>query len=242
MSLQTSRGIVLSQVKYSETSLIVKIYTEKFGLASYLFKGVRKNKPSTAPALLQHLSIVEIVVQHKENKGIHFVKEIRSLYPYSSLPFDIRKSSIGLFVNELLIKSLREEEPNNDLFDFLITALQILDISQDPIQNFHCWFALQLTRFLGFLPGAKISGQERTFDMKEGVFLASVPAHNHFVLSPYDKFFLEFSRPGFREFSTIIIPNADRRYLLRKIIEYYQLHLQGFGQMKSHEILEEVLG
>lgn len=242
MSLQTTRGIVLHQVRYSETSLIVKIYTENFGLSSFIFKGVRKSKPSVPPSLLQHLTPVELVIQRKESAAIHHVREIRCLFPYTTLPYDVQKSSIGLFINELLLKSLREEEPNPDLFDFLLTALQILDLSKEPVTNFHLWFSLQLTRFLGFLPSEKYTDKEKYFDLKEGVFQPVIPDHPHRAEVTISRYFLQFSRPAFRNYQTIHLSNADRRILLRKIIEYYQLHLQGFGQMKSHEVLEEVLG
>ncbi|MHC1706683.1 MAG: DNA repair protein RecO [Bacteroidales bacterium] len=240
MSLQTSKGIVLSQVRYSETSLIVKIYTEKFGLASYIFKGVRKSKPSVPPALLQHLSPVEFIVQHQENKTLHFVKEIRSLFPFTSLPFTIKKSSIALFINELLIKSLKEEEPDTALFDFLVTSVQILDLDKGSIQNFHLWFSLQLSRFLGFMPGENFSSEKNYFDLMEGVFQSTQPPHIHYVSAPLHQLFYQFSRPGFRDYEKTVLNNADRRYLLHKITEYYQLHIQGFGQMKSLDILEEV--
>ncbi len=206
-----------------------------------MFKGVRKKQPSVPPALLQHLSPVELIINHQENKTLQYVKEIRTLFPYSSLPFDIQKSSIALFINELLIKSLHEEEANSDLFDFLITSLQILDLNKEPVQNFHLWFALQFTRFLGFLPGEKKDVAEKYFDLQEGVYCSSVPGHDHFISDPHHTYFHLLSRPGFRDYYQVMITNADRRFLLHKIIEYYQLHLQGFGKMKSNEILEEVL-
>lgn len=241
MNLQTTRGIFLHQLRYSETSLIVKIYTENFGLSTFMLKGVRKNNPTFPLSLLQHLSPLEVVVQRKETANLHYVREIRALFPLTSLPYDIRKSSIGLFINELLIKSLTEEEANPDLFNFLITAIQILDLNGESVNNFHLWFSLQLTRFLGFLPSAMTTGNERIFDLKEGVFLTKEPGHPYFVDMPYSRYFLEMSRPGFRDYHMVSVSNSERRSFLKKVIEYYQLHLQGFGNMKSPEVLEEVL-
>ncbi|MCX6271487.1 MAG: DNA repair protein RecO [Bacteroidetes bacterium] len=241
MSLCTTRGIVLHQTRYSETSLIVKVYTEAFGLASFIFKGVRKTKPVVSPALLQHLSLIELVTNKNVNANLQYVKEIRGFYSYTELPYDIRKSAIAIFLNEILYKSLKEEEPNPDLFDFLITSLQILDLTHQPVSNFHLWFALQLTRFLGILPVGQDQPAKPVFNLKEGIFQFSCPDHPHYVEPPYGTLFSQFSRPGFREYYSVSIKASERKQLLLKIIEFYQLHLQGFGSMKSHEVLEEVL-
>jgi len=104
--ISKTKGIVFHQLKYSETSFIVKIYTQEFGLQSYLIKGARNKKSKIRPALLQHLSLLELIVTHKEKSNLQHIREIRSAHQYSNLPFDMIKSSITLFVNELLLKSI----------------------------------------------------------------------------------------------------------------------------------------
>lgn len=240
MSLSTTRGIILHQVRYAESSLIVTIYTEAFGLGSYMIKGVRKSKPTVSPALLQALTLVELVVNRRENTHLHYVKEVRSSFPYTHLSSDIKKSSIGFFINELLYRSIKEEEANPSLFGFVQTSLELLDLTRESVANFHLWFALQLTRYLGFMPS---EGQERHlyFDLKDGVFLHQKPDHIHVTALPFSRWIMEWSRPGFRDFNVPVVTLTERRELLGIILEYYRLHIQSFGVMKSPAILEEVL-
>ena len=128
--LTTTKGIVFHQIKYSETSVIAKIYTLEFGLQSYLLKGVRSKKSKISPALLQHLSLLEIVSNHKENSDLQYVSELRSAHQYNSIPFNIVKSSITVFVNELSYKAIREEETNPHIFEFIYDDMRWLDLSE----------------------------------------------------------------------------------------------------------------
>ncbi|MBE9480196.1 MAG: DNA repair protein RecO, partial [Bacteroidetes bacterium] len=140
-----TRGIVFHQIKYSESSVIAKIYTELFGIQSYLIKGVRNKKSKIKSALLQHLSIVDLVVYHKEKSNIQYIKEIRSEYQFTSIPFDIRKSSIAVFINEILYKSIHEEEANQNLFDYLLNSIKLLDMITKRFVDFHLLFTIGLT-------------------------------------------------------------------------------------------------
>ncbi len=242
MSLLHTRALVLRQTKYSDHSVILKTYTEERGLCTVMVRGVMKSKPSVSPALLQPLTLLDMVIYHKESGGIFQLKEMKALMPYTSLPFDIRKSSVALFMAELLDRSLKEEEADRSLFDFLVTSLNILDLSHESVANFHCWFAMQLTRFLGFLPNGARQHDACCFDLREGVFLSRYPEHLHFIDNRLAGLFMEFSTPGFREYSRPLIGKEDKKALVRAIIAYYQLHVTGFGKMHAHEVLEEVLG
>ena len=108
--LQKTRGIVLHSVTYSETSLVVKIYTEAFGLQSYLLKGAKGKRSSFRPVFFQPLNLLDAVVYKNEKTALQSMKEVQLAHPFRSIPFDIRKSSIALFLNEILYKSIREEE------------------------------------------------------------------------------------------------------------------------------------
>ncbi|MCD4664768.1 MAG: DNA repair protein RecO [Bacteroidales bacterium] len=168
--LHKTRGIVLNKVKYSETSLIVKIYTELFGLQSYLIRGIRNKKSKIKPSLLQHLALIELIVYHKEKKSIQHIKEIKSAYQFKSVPFDIRKSSIIIFLNEILYKVIKEEESNKSLFEFLFNTIQILDINEKGVSDFHLIFLVQLTKFLGFFPKNNFSKTRDNFNLEDGEF------------------------------------------------------------------------
>ncbi len=240
MSLQKTRGIILHQVKYAETSLIVKVYTESKGLDAFILKGVRKSNAAVRPAWLQHLSLVELVYYDKPGTNLHTVKEIRSFLPFHHIPFDARKRSLAMYMNEVLEKSIKEEEANPDLFSFLVASLEILDLTEENVNNFHLWFCLQLTRFLGFLPSEPDSVRHRWFDLKNGAYLVQPPDHPYVLEYPAGSYFHHFSRPGFREFQQATLGQPMRRMLLAAVEDYFRLHLPGFGTLKSTAVLETV--
>ncbi len=151
--LHQTKGIVFHSLKYSETSVIVKIYTELFGIQSYLIKGLRSSGSKIKPGLFQPMTLLDLVVYHKEKQVLQSIKEVHLALPYQEIPFDIRKSSIALFLNELVYKTIREEEANPDLFEFIWNACLELDATQEPVNCFHLLFSVRFCHFLGiFLP------------------------------------------------------------------------------------------
>ena len=239
--LKKTKGIIFHQVKYSESSVIVKIYTELLGLQTYILKGVRKKKSKIKSNLLQPLTLVEMEVYHKENSEINFIKEIRNTYHFKSLPFEIYKSSIALFITEILYKSIREEEPNKNLFDFIFNSVKFLDSTEEEISNFHLLFAIQLTKYLGIFPNGKYSETNKYFDLQEGNFQEILPKHFNYIDKNTSKYFYELSLLNYEKMNSINISNKIRKELLEKIILYYQIHLPGIKEINSNQILSEGL-
>src|SRR6185369_6803150 len=155
--LHKTRGIVFHVTDYSESSVIAKIYTELFGLQSYLINGVRKKNPKVKPASLQPLALVDLVVYHKERSGLKRLADARNNPVLKSIPFDIRKSSVVLFMNEVLYKCVKEEEANQSLFDFIFNSIHLPELRSNPGSDFHLLFLLQLTKYLGFYPHENFS-------------------------------------------------------------------------------------
>ncbi len=239
--MHKTKGIVLHSINYSETSVIVKIYTERFGLQSYLFKGVHRKTSKFKPVFFQPLSLLEMEVYHKHKNTIQSAKEVRFSYPYQQIPYDIRKSSVALFINELIYKSIREEESNPALFSFLWQSFLQLDTIQENIGCFHLVFAMQLTRFLGIQPRDNYSGDYRIFMLSDGAFRAGIPMHPNDLDPEESRYFhLLFTTP-LELFSTISLSHAVRNRFIEVILRYYQLHLPGFKGLKSHQVLQGVL-
>lgn len=240
--LIATRGIVLHHFKYSETSVIAKIYTELFGLQSYIIKGIRSSKSKNKLSILEHLSLVEVVAYHKNiSGGIKTVKEIRSIHQFHTIPFEIEKSSIALFINEILYKSLKEEEKNQSLFDFLFHAIQMLDVSIDKFYNFHLVFMLQYAKYLGFFPRNNFDKLNTYFNMNEGLFQNRAPMDAEYITLPYSDLLNKMLYTNFEQISEITMGSSERRFLLEKLILYYRLHLDDFGKINSHKILQEVM-
>lgn len=235
------KGIVLHSVKYSETSVIVKIYTDLFGLKSFLIRGVRSKKSKIKPGLFQSLTLLDLVIYHREKASLQSIKEIHIAYPFQSLPFDIKKSSIALFINELLYKSIREEETNRELFNFLWNSCIQLDLFDGNINCFHLVFSIHLTRFLGIMPQRNHSGSRQIFNVKEGQFQANIPDHTLYLDSVNSSALNTIIATPLEMASTLKISPSIRARLLSTIITYFQYHLQGFREMHSHHVLHNVL-
>ncbi len=239
--LHQTRGIALHAIKFSETSYVVKIYTELFGLQSYLVKGVRKQNAKFKPGLFQPLTLLDLVVYHKEKSSLQNLKEANYSYPYQTIPFDIRKSSIALFINELVYKTIHEEDPYPELFSFLYQTCLHLDGAVDNFMIFHLVFSLQLTRYLGCMPQLNYSGETLFMNLREGVFQANTPEHSDF-LDPYmSQILFQLLKIPEGACASIHIPAKTRDTLLEMILIYYRLHVPGFREIQSHHVLHTVL-
>jgi DNA repair protein RecO (recombination protein O) len=238
--LQKTNGIVLQTTKYSETSLIVKIYTQNFGLQSYIVSGTRGRKSKNKSSVFQSLTLVDLVSTGNAKNSLYRISEINILQPYNNIPYDIIKSSLALFLNEVLVKSLKEPHPDDELFQFLKNSLLILDIYQENCSNFHLSFMLQLSRFLGFFPQGKYSENTPFIDLKEGSFIAKRPIHSCYLDQDLSKSFSDLLFGGYESLKDIKIDNYNRRQLLNGLIMLYQLHIDSFGVLKSPDVLEEI--
>ncbi|MCB0403058.1 MAG: DNA repair protein RecO [Flavobacteriales bacterium] len=237
----TTRGIVIHHIKYSEKSVIAKVYTEKFGLQSYLVHGVRNARSKNKAAYLQPLSLIEVNAIHKEKKGLQSVKSISLTSSYASIPFHIVKSSIAFFLAEILHKTIKEEEPNEALFEFLFHGFQLLDLSGEECVNFHLVFMGKLCKYLGIEPGKPSqSPGEFYFDLRESCFLVFPPAHNDYLPADLSAFFIAIMSTSLNDLN-LSLSNSVRKQLLKAFIDYYHLHLSNFGNLKSLPVLEEVL-
>ena len=240
--LYTSKGIVLHHFKYSEKSVIAKIYTEKFGLQPFIINGVRNKKSKNKASYLQPLSLVEVNAYKKENKGLQQVKNIKLSVPFQEIPFEIYKTSIAFLIAEILHKAIKEEENNDALFHFLFNGIQILDLKKENYINFHLLFLAQLTRHLGFFPqNINIAHATYYFDLQEGVFTHLLPPHKLFINAEISAYLIQIFNSNFDELQEIKCNNINRKLILNALLNYYSLHLSNFDNLKSKEVLEEIL-
>ncbi|HET6721514.1 MAG TPA: DNA repair protein RecO [Chitinophagaceae bacterium] len=244
--LYKTKGIVLRSVKYGETSLIVSLFTELFGLQSYLVNGVRTStKKGTGKAnLFQPTSILDLVIYHNELKHLNRIKEFKWSYLYKHIFSDVPKNAVALFMIELLTKCLKQPEPNPELFEFCEDAFTHLDESTGSVMaNFPLFFALHLPAFFGFRISDNYSNETPILDMQEGTFVSERPNHFHFLEgkpAEVTSELLKMMQPA--ELEQIKLNHDFRRQLLFAYETYYALHIQDFGTMKTLPVLKEVLG
>jgi len=229
--LHKTRGIALSYLRYRETSIIVKIYTEEFGLQNYIVNGVRSAKSKTNRiAFFQPLTLLYLVVYHKNKaQTLHRLSEVKCSLPFKSLPFDFVKSSMALFVTEILVKTLQEEQKDEPLFAFLSDSIQYLEVAEQHFENFHLRFLGKLAAFLGF--GAdhvsEIETQLTHYQYPYVFDDATRAALQVFVLAPYDY--------------PHSLDRARRSQLLNALLFFYKIHLEGLGEIRSLEVLRELM-
>ena len=235
----TTRGIVFNKIKYAESSLVVKIFTEEVGLQSYLVKGVNSKNARLKPSLFQPLSLLEMVVYHKASHGLQHIREARVASPWQHIPFSPEKQSILMFLDEILYKTIRHETPDKELFHWIYNTLVWFDLEENNFLNFHLLFLMQLTRFLGFSPKKETSGifAPPFFDMQEGVFVQKNPFHPYRLEGPQAALFFELTKMGLEGLKTFKINNTQRRNMLDALVTFYQLHLPELGKIKSLEVL-----
>jgi DNA repair protein RecO (recombination protein O) len=225
--LHKTKGIVISFIKYKETSIIVKIYTEVFGIQTYIENGVRSAKGKNKIALFQPLTLLDLVVYHDTKKEIHRISEIKCLYPYRTITVDIKKSSLAIFINEVLNNSLKEYSENTPLFNFLEDSLKYLDQHEEQIENFHLYFLINYCFYLGF-------GPESEEDVVNQLNEHAIP-----VNIEEKKLIKELIQQDFGTGLQISKPLRIRT--LELILLYYKIHVEGFGNLRSMGILKAVL-
>ena len=240
-----TRAIILRTVKYGETSLVVTAYTELFGVQTYMVNGVRSaKKTGLKAALYQPASVLDMEVYHNDRNAMHRIRECNRAHVFNSVLTGVVKNSIAVFMMELLYKLLKQPEPNRELFYFCEDILLKLDEAEPNIAaNFPLFFALHLSHFFGFRIDDNYSETNNFIDLQEGNFVKEQPGHPHF-LAEENAFvtseILKIRLP--EELEQLKMNHLKRRELLYKYMDYYALHIQDFGQMKTLAVMQEVLG
>jgi DNA repair protein RecO (recombination protein O) len=236
----TTSGIVLSSIRYSDSSVIARIYTNDIGLRAFMVRTSKGRAALPKLGLLQPLTLVELSFINDNRPGLKSVKFIDREIALNAIPFDTVKTCLALFMAEVIVRSIGEEERNHELFLFLKNAVLLLDQTTDNTSNFHLKFMLEFSSFLGFYPqqGAQSHG---FFDLVEGQFCPSEPIHPYMLSGTLVPALSSLLAIRIDEHASVKIANADRRILLQKLLDYYRLHLHGMKEITSHKVLEEVL-
>lgn len=235
---QTTKAIVLKAIKYGDTSLIVKAYTASSGIKSYMLQGIlSKKKGKINKAHFMPLSQLEIVVNHKDKGGLERLLEARVSYAYQTVHSNITKNAIVLFLAEFLHNAILEETENPPLFSFIETALQWLD-THEKTANFHLVFLVSISKYFGFYPSENQSNMP-FFDLVEGAFIPTISL-NPCLEEPEISFFKSILGINFDDIKNVKMFQTSRRKLVKKLMIYYQYHLDGFRIPKSIDILNEV--
>jgi DNA repair protein RecO (recombination protein O) len=242
--IYSTKGIVLRTVKYGETSVIASIFTELFGIQSYIVNGVRVNSKTSKAHFFQPSSLVDMEVYHSELKNLQRIKDLNWSYLYRNLLRDVTKNAVALYMVELLHKCLKQPESNPELFYFAENAFIQLDESESEVAaNFPLYFCLRLAHFFGFRLQNNYSDDRKFFNCREGNFINQIPANDYFVeaaISSHISRLLKVSQPA--ALSEIKLNKNTRATILSALENYYAFHIPDFGLMKTLPVLHELLG
>ena len=240
MEYQQTKAIVLHKFPYSESSMIVHLYTEKFGRISTIVKGMNGSKGRGKIALLQQLNLLDLEIQYREKRNMQVIREMRLSQYYQSIATDPVKQSIAMFLAEILYRSLREEEGNPVLYAFIEHSLLFLDETSLSYSNFHLVFLFLHTKFLGIFPQDSDADSDCYFDLMEGVYTSLKPSHPHYLYPPMAKLFRKCAQLTFSTMDSLKINRIQRNQLIQALLDYYEIHLDNFGQIKSFEVLNSL--
>ncbi len=237
--LLKTKAIVLKTVKYSDNSVIITVYSRRLGKMSIIVKALHNKKSNTKINYLQPFYILNIELYYKENRNIQIAKEIKPAYNFKTLPFDITKSSLALFLAEVLYKTIKEEEKNLVFFDFIENTIQFIDVNTENISNIHLLFLLKTTKYLGFYPINNYSEKNIFFDIQKATFVDDKININQLNIDD-SKAFSNFLNVNFDNYKDIKIDKTTRTKILQNILLFYKQQIPEFGKIKSLEIMQTV--
>ena len=233
----STKAIVLNHIRHGDSSLIVRLYTECAGRQTVFVKGASSRKSQMPAGLFQPLNMIETDLHKRTNREMQRISNVRLFYPFRNIPFDPVKTCIALFITEILHKTLKEEESNPALFDFLLHAIQTLDLNNRGTANFHLMFLLHYTRYLGFYPNAEQPSDIWFDSQREG--FSFLPA----ATSPtreYNRLLSRLLDMSFEHLDDLQIDQHQRNYITELLLKYYATHVDNFGNIKSFSVLKNV--
>jgi DNA repair protein RecO (recombination protein O) len=245
VQLHKTKGIVLRTVKYGDTSIITSVYTELFGVQSYIVKGVRQSSKKTQgkASYFQPSAILEMEVYHNELKHLQFVKEYQWNYLYERLLFDVLRHAVASYVIELLQHSLKQPEANPELFYLIEDTLKQIDKGSDTlVSNLPVYFTLHLSSELGFQIQGEYSAATPILDLQQGFFIENIPLHPYYIEGTLSQTISQINAIQFyNELDNIKLNREVRRQLLQYMQQYFALHINDFGEIRSMVVLQEIL-
>lgn len=238
--LTKTTAIVLHNIKYGDSKMIVDMFTRSHGRMSFVVTMPKSAKSKIRKQLFQPLSMLSIEYDYRPKVQLQKIREATILYPYSSLPFDMDKLTVGMFIAEFLYHSLYGEQANEPMFDYIYDSLQWFDGSPSPAANFHLVFMMRLSLFLGFYPNLDDYVSGCVFDLRNGSFSSMAPLHSDYLLPDEASQMSLMMRMNYPTMHLFKFTRAQRNRLLDVIVQYYRLHIPGFPDMKSLDVLRNI--
>ena len=238
--LEKTKGIVLHQIKYTDSGIVTQIYTRKFGRQSFLIKGMRNKKTGKHNINFQPLFILDMELYYKAAREMQTLKEFSVSFAPYEIYSNIKKSSVAIFLGEVLTSVLKEETPHDEMFEYIEESIIYFENCKESFANFHIAFLAGLSSFLGFEPHPRLEKEDQFFDMLNGIFVPVPPVHGNYTNEEITNILADFFVSSYDSISNISLSGKMRNDILETLIRFYSLHLPGLKRIKSLEILKEV--
>lgn len=238
--LYKTKGIVLNSINYNDKYLLVHIFTEMFGRVTYMVSKSKGRSTKVSKSLFSPLAMLEIDVDHQASRDIQRINEARSILHLYDISGSIGKTSMAFFLSEFLTRVLKDSAESPILFSFLYQSVEILEMTDKSIANYHLVFMLKLTHILGFYPNLEEYEENSVFDMLNGEFVSYQPLHNHFLNKNDSWVLARLNRITYENMHKFVFSRQDRLNIINRILEYYRVHLYDFPQLKSLDVLHEL--
>jgi DNA repair protein RecO (recombination protein O) len=240
--LEKTKGIILHQVKYTDSGIVAQLYTRKFGRQSFLIKGMRNKKTGKHNIIFQPMFILDVEMYYKASREMQTLKEFSVAYSPYEIHSNINKSCVAIFLGEVLTAVLKEESPHEEMFDFIEESIVYFDGCKNNYANFHIAFLAGLSSFLGFEPSLQVNTDDAFFDLQNGMFVPAPPVHGKYATREISDILAVFFASSYYSANLISLTGILRNEVLETLINYYSLHLTGLKKIKSLEVLKEVFG
>jgi DNA repair protein RecO (recombination protein O) len=238
--IEKTRGIILNQIKYTDSGIVARLYTRKFGRQSFLIRGMRNKKAGKHNILFQPMFILDLEMSYKASRELQTLKE----FSVSFTPFDVysnfKKSCVAIFLGEVLTSVLKEESPHEEMFDYIEESIKYFENSKAGYTNFHIAFLAGLSSFLGFEPSPRYNPEDLFFDMSNGIFVPVPPLNGNYANEDISNKLAEIFSASYDTVANIGLTGNLRNEVLDILVRYYALHLPGLKKIKSLEVLKEV--
>lgn len=238
--LEKTKGIVLHQIKYSDSGIVVHLYTRKFGRQSVMIKGVRSKKAGRHAVMFQPMCILDLEMYYKPSREIQLLREFSMPFPPTGINNDIKKSVVALFLGEVLSLILKEESPNELMFDYIESSVLWFNECESCL-NFHISFLAGLSRYLGFEPARRKDPDQVFFNLRSGNFVRIPPEHSDYAPESVSSYLYLFFGLPIPEGGNIALTGKQRNEILETMVKYYSHHLS-LRKINSLDVLREVFG
>ena len=239
MKRYTARGVVLGTIKYGDKGVVVQMLTSSHGRQSYMVQGLGSRRGHSKLALFQPLFALEFEGLESPRMQMHRLGEVHNGIVLQSTPFDIKKSTIALFMAEVLHRLVKESEANELLFDFVWGSIEALDAATEGVANFHLWFLSHLCRLLGFSPGNEYM-PDAWFNIAEGLYTLQEPPREYRISQENALILRDMLECDVRYIAEIGLNRHQRVEFLSALVRYYGYHLGTINSVQSIRILQEV--